>query len=169
VRSWSSPLIGHVRISVTSAIVSIPPLDLPGTVVFAGLRWLAKKEFHLTLLDRNAMEAVGRVGPPDALVRQAARGIEFTGHLTGGIWLLEEPPAKTLIGLADLDGARAFFGRLADSGARLEQPPFHVTLFTLGTSRGIGVHTMDELRSLGRELTAAEREDLLSRITAQGA
>jgi hypothetical protein len=165
-RAWDAPLTGHVRLGATSAIVSIPPLDLPATVEFAGLRWLAKKEFHLTLLDSAAMEAVGSIGPANALVSEAARGIEFAARLTGGIWMLEEPPARTLIALAELDGARGFFGRLADSGVRLEVPPFHVTLFTRGTSRGIGVHTMDELHALGRELAAGERKDLLARITA---
>lgn len=167
--AWGEPRTGRMRISATSAIIAIPPLELPPTIRFAGVHWLAKKEFHLTLLDRSAMEAVARAGSATALVREAAKGIELAARLTGELWMLEEPPARTLIARAELDGAAALLGRLAEAGVVIEEPPFHVTLYTLGTSRGIGIHTMKELRSLGRELDESERGELLARLTAPGA
>lgn len=162
-------LKGRVRVAATSAILSIPPLDLPSTVELSGSHWLAKKELHVTLLGRDAMESIGRGSRGPVVVRDAAKGMELEVRLTDELWLLEEPPASTIIARAEVPDAAELFAKISDaSGAKLEEPPYHVTLFTRGTSRGIGVHSLEELRSAGRELTDAERKRLLDQIRDRG-
>jgi hypothetical protein len=67
--------------------------------------------------------------------------------------------------MCDVSGADEFFAALErEFQTVIERPPYHVTLYTIGTLRGIGTATRAELERLGEPLTAPERDALLSVI-----
>jgi hypothetical protein len=67
--------------------------------------------------------------------------------------------------MCEVAGAEEFFAGLERHlQIGIERPPYHVTLYTIGTLRGIGVATRAELERLGEPLAAPERDALLSVI-----
>lgn len=137
------------------AFLALPSLELPPALDLFGETWRVKPEFHVTLL---GTEALRRAGNEEA--DRAARGLEFDVRLGQDFYRLDEGDARTLIVLCEVENGDSFFSRL---GWR-EQPPYHVTLYTIGTEIGIGLASHDDLARLGTPIRGAERDILLKAL-----
>lgn len=142
--------------------------EIPQVVNAAGRTWAAKEEFHVTLIGNEGLRwLVGEAGIADlaAIERAITRSLEgltFRVTLRDELWQLREGDARTIIRMADVDGAEEFFLRLEEElDLHIDRPPYHVTLYCLGTEKGIGVRSDTHLRTIGERLSATE---LLDRI-----
>jgi hypothetical protein len=122
-------------------IVHIPPLNIPPTLHYDDADWLAKKEFHVTLLDTETETLLGE--------RARKRGIRFEVVLRDEFWMLTKGRARSIIQMCDVRGAAEFYARLG-----IERPPLHVTLYTIGDRRGIGVASHVELERVGTRINS---------------
>ncbi|MDP9360818.1 MAG: hypothetical protein M3P29_05130 [Acidobacteriota bacterium] len=147
------------------AIVRFNYPPIPDVIHFAEIDWRAKREFHVTLLGSTTMRALiggGEVNADDA-IKRAAWKLAFTITLCDALWQMREKEMRTVIRMCDVGGAEEFFARLEEElQTPIERPPYHVTLYTIGTLRGIGIATRAELERLGREIAGAERDALMS-------
>jgi hypothetical protein len=123
-------------------ILHIPPLLIPPTIHFDGVEWLAKREFHVTMLNTESEELLGR-----RAISAAKKGLHFEVALRDEHWMLTKGRARSIIRVCDVAGADEFFARLG-----IEKPPLHVTLYTIGDRRGIGIATHDELDRIGARI-----------------
>lgn len=138
-------------------------LDFPKlqeTIDFLGARWTAKPEFHVTLIGKAAMRAlidelgILSLARVETAIVRARRNVPFRVHMRPELWLMREENARTIIQTCDVDGGETFFLRLENVLAlKIERPPYHVTLYTIGTHKGIGVASTAVLRDLGTLLT----------------
>ena len=100
---------------------------------------------------------MGLIDFPDleSAIRAAARGTKFTVELRDEFWLVTEDEAATIVRLCDVGSAEEFYRRFeTQTGRRIERPPYHVTLYTSGMSKGIGIVSANDLETLGRRLGA---------------
>lgn len=135
----------------------ILPLDeaAPGTAVeLDGDRFDPKSELHVTLvgtaLGRELRATLG--DRLDAATRPAFEALDWSLARTGEAALLRRPRGEaSIIEFVELP-AMAFFHRWLGEllGRQLPVPPPHVTLYTQGRDRGIGVPTPRALRTLLR-------------------
>lgn len=123
-------------------ILRIQPLTIPSTVDFDGAKWLAKREFHVTMLNAEQVTELG-----SRAVSSAKKGLRFEVTLRDEHWMLTKGRARSIIRMCDVAGSDEFFARLG-----IEKPPLHVTLYTIGDRRGIGVATHDELDRIGTRI-----------------
>jgi hypothetical protein len=140
-----------------------PPI--PDVIRMGDLDWRAKHELHVTLIGSTTMRALaeGRETSSDDAIKRAARNLTFTVTPRDELWQVNEKEAHTVIRMCDVGGADPFFARLEQElRSAIERPPYHVTLYTIGTLRGIGIATRAELERLGGEISGAERDALLS-------
>lgn len=161
---WDGPRLPvRFRCAETSAILQIEAPAVPNEIAFAGRTWRAKREFHVTLLGGEAMERISSAtDKPVTTIRRIARQARMAVEPKNSFWTLEEPPVATIIVECDVFGGRSFYDRIETSlGLRIDPPPFHITLFTSGAAKGIGVHTRVELEELGSRLNA-DQEALLA-------
>jgi hypothetical protein len=78
---------------------------------------------------------------------------------------MREEKTRTIVRMCDVAGAEEFFAGLErELQTATERPPYHVTLYTIGTLRGIGAATRAELERLGEPIAGPERDALLSVI-----
>jgi hypothetical protein len=142
---------------------SHPPI--PDVIRFRGDDFRAKREFHVTLLGSTTMRALtGERGvDADDVIRRAGKKLAFTITLRDELWHVREQETRTIIRMCDVNGADPFFARIeADLQSAIDRPPYHVTLYTIGTLRGIGIATHAELERLGEKIEGTERDALLS-------
>jgi hypothetical protein len=145
------------------AIVHFDHPAIPDVIRFAGADWRAKREFHITLAGSTAMRMLS--ADPDDAIKRAARRLTFRITLRDEFWQVREEKTRTIIRMCDVAGADEFFAGLErELQTVIERPPYHVTLYTIGTLRGIGIATRAELERLGEPITGAERDALLSVI-----
>jgi hypothetical protein len=145
------------------AIVPFEHPPIPDVIRFGGADWRAKREFHVTLAGTTTMRGV--TADADELVKRAAQGLVFTITLRDELWQIRENETQAIIRMCDLEGAEEFFLRLESEMLRaVARPPYHVTLYTIGTLRGIGIATDAELHRLGKQIIDPERTTLLSVI-----
>lgn len=162
-RLWPDGL-GHGRLLVApaSAIVRIEAPRLAPRLELAGRTFLAKREFHLTILGREKAgqlaAAAGGIEEAARLIRKAWRGASVRIEAGDELWMLDEPPIASIVLECRVEGGETFFRALSEAGALFEPPPWHVTLYLSGSGKGIGVHSVEELERLGRRLDADERE-----------
>jgi hypothetical protein len=145
------------------AIVHFDHPPIPDVIHFAGADWRAKREFHITLVGTTTMRTL----TPDAddVIKRAARRLTFGITVQDEFWHVREEKTRTIIRMCDVAGANEFFAGLErELQTIIERPPYHVTLYTIGTLRGIGVATRGELERLGEPLAVPERDALLSVI-----
>lgn len=161
---------GRLLVSPSSAIVRVEAPRIAPRLELAGRAFLAKREFHVTLLGREGSrrlaEAAGGSAQAARLVRKAWRGAAVRIEPGDELWMLDEPPAASIVLECRLQGGETFFETLSACGVVLEPPPFHVTLYLSGAGKGIGVHSAGELERLGRRLASHEREVFL--LAARG-
>lgn len=126
-------------------------------IEFDGRAFRAKSGFHVTLLGREILTRAGLIDFPDleSAIRSAARGVKFSVDFRDEYWLISEKQAGTIIRMCDVNGADEFYRNFeGQTGQVIERPPYHVTLYTSGTAKGIGVTTAGDLERLGRRLSA---------------
>lgn len=146
-----------------SAILHFIHPHIPDVIRFRDLDWRAKSAFHITLLGSAKMAAFigSRDVNADDAIERAARNLAFTITLRHELWHMREKERRSVIRMCDVDGAEEFFARLeSELQTPIERPPYHVTLYTIGTLRGIGIASRAELERLGEEI--AERDVLRS-------
>ncbi len=145
------------------AIVHFDHPPIPDVIHFAGADWRAKREFHITLAGTATMRTL--TPDPDDVIKRAARRLTFGITLRDEFWQVREEKTRTIIRMCDVSGADDFFAALErELQIVIERPPYHVTLYTIGTLRGIGVATRAELERLGEPMIEQERSALLSVI-----
>ena len=145
------------------AIVHFGHPPIPDVIHFAGADWRAKREFHVTLAGTTTMRDL--TPNADDVIKRAARRLTFGVTLRNEFWLVREEKTRAIIRMCDVDGAEYFFAGLErELQTVIERPPYHVTLYTIGTLRGIGVATRAEIERLGQPIEGAERNALLSVI-----
>jgi hypothetical protein len=145
------------------AIVHFDHPPIPDVIHFAGADWRAKREFHVTLAGATMMRDL----TPDAddVIKRAARRLTFRITPLDQLWEMREEKTRTIVRMCDVAGADEFFAGLErELQMAIERPPYHVTLYTIGTLRGIGVATRAELERLGEPIVGPERDALLSVI-----
>jgi len=141
------------------AIVHFEHPPIPDVIRFDGADWRAKREFHVTLAGTSA------IADADEMVKRAAHRISFAVTLRDELWQVRESETQTIIRMCDVNGAEEFFERLEREMLKaVARPPYHVTLYTIGTLRGIGIPTHVDLHRLGRQIIGPERDTLLSVI-----
>ena len=105
---------------------------------------------------------------PNARRRHQTRGAAARVHASRfatSSGIVREEKTRTIIRMCDVDGAEEFFAVLErNCRPSIERPPYHVTLYTIGTLRGIGIATRADLERLGEPIAGAERDALLSVI-----
>ncbi|HSY51322.1 MAG TPA: hypothetical protein VLC46_21135 [Thermoanaerobaculia bacterium] len=145
------------------AIIHFDHPPIPDVVHFAGADWRAKREFHVTLTGTTTMREL--TAEPDDVIKRAARSLTFTIVLRGELWHVRENDTRAIIRMCDVRGAEEFFARLeGELQIAVDRPPYHVTLYTIGTLRGIGLATGADLERMGQEITGPERDALMSVI-----
>lgn len=148
------------------ALLHLGFAKLPETITFAEAVWSAKPEYHVTLVGKGMMRSlVDELGLlslariETAIVR-ARRNVPFRVHMREELWWIEEEGARTIVQMCEVDGGETFFRRLDEAlGVEIPRPPYHVTLYTLRTRKGIGIASETVLRELGRRLTDDELKD----------
>jgi hypothetical protein len=145
------------------AIVHFDHPPIPDVIHFAGADWRAKREFHVTLAGATMMRTLAP--DPDDMIKRAARRLTFRITPTGEFWEMREENTRTIARMCEVAGAEEFFAGLErELQTVIARPPYHVTLYTIGTLRGIGVDTRAELERLGEPIAGPERDALLSVI-----
>jgi hypothetical protein len=145
------------------AIVHFDHPPIPDVIHFAGADWRAKREFHVTLVGSTMMRNL--IADPDDVIKRAARRLTFRISALDEFWLLREEKTQAIIRMCEVGGAEEFFAGLErELQIVIERPPYHVTLYTIGTLRGIGAATRAELERLGEPIAGPERDALLSVI-----
>ena len=145
------------------AIVHFDHPPIPDVIHFAGADWRAKREFHVTLAGATTLRDL----TPDAddVIKRAARRLVFRITPLDEFWEMREEKTRTIIRMCDVAGAEDFFAGLErELQTPIERPPLHVTLYTIGTLRGIGVASRAGLERLGTPIAGPERDALLSVI-----
>ncbi len=160
--------IGKLFCRPDGAIVHIVLPPMPPTLDFAGRTFRLKHEFHVTLLGRGILSRAGLLGTPDLekTIRGAARGLRFPVELDDALWIVEQGGAATIIRMCSVAASADFYEQFETrTGAKIERPPCHVTLYTSGTAKGIGIATAADLARFGKRLAGNDAERLLREIT----
>lgn len=145
------------------AVIHFAHPPIPDVIHFDGADWRAKREFHVTLAGTTTMRALS--SGPDEVIKRATTGLTFAITLRDEYWHLREDETRAIIRMCDVEGAEEFFVRLeSEMLMAIARPPYHVTLYTIGTLRGIGITTSAELHSLGKQIAGPERDALMSVI-----
>lgn len=145
----------RARIQIGSGIIlRISRLHLADELEMLGRSWRAKREHHVTLLNSDATRAVGF-----SRIDAARTGVRFDVHLRDELWIVFEGTAATLIRTCDVPQSASFFRSVG-----VPSPPLHVTLYTSGTLRGIGIPTTADLHRMGRRLSAEETSAALEQM-----
>ncbi|HEU5114234.1 MAG TPA: hypothetical protein VFT82_00535 [Candidatus Paceibacterota bacterium] len=122
-------------------------LTLPPRLRIFGSRFTRKGEFHVTLVSGDVVTEEVRVA-----AEKAAKGIRFRIGVEPSFFLVEKDygieSRRSIIASCLVAGAEEFNNRLyAQTGVIIDSVPYHVTLYTAGNSKGIGLTSQqDKLR-----------------------
>lgn len=140
-------------------------------VTFNGKTFNPKEELHITILSNEAAEILKEH------LQEKPEDIELVqGYVNHAGWVykkedcfyhvVQEPGVETIIQMVCVQGAESFYESLSGIvGHELPFPPTHVTLYMIGTEKGIGLPTQEVFDELVREevraaeITAAEHKD----------
>jgi hypothetical protein len=118
-----------------------------GEVAYRGRIFQPKEELHITILSRSAAETLKqrREGQPTDLdrVKQLIEDTDWSYRKRNEFYRVEEVPGiESIVQMVDAPSLSAFFRELSQiAGQELEPPPAHVTLYTRGNPKGIGLST----------------------------
>jgi hypothetical protein len=156
-RAWHPPWPGfNSRGSLVLPLPDARFLQMPEALSLQGIEFQRKREFHVTLLDREtgarirAQELAGGVRPS---VRELFEGEDWQCQRSDTRWLLrEEKPEGTvhsIIELLDMPALVRFRHNVGRAhGQPLPPTPAHVTLYVSGSETGIGLASKDEFQRL---------------------
>ncbi len=113
-----------------------------------------KIELHITIISQDAekvLRATAENAEMLARVQNLVSHTDWRFHKLSDFYhIVETPGVETLIQMVALPALPAFFEELSSLlGEHFHLPPTHVTLYTLGTEKGIGLPT----RAVFEELT----------------
>ncbi|AXK73289.1 hypothetical protein DWG18_14045 [Lysobacter sp. TY2-98] len=142
----------------------LPLADAPPTkgFDFDGRHFDAKKELHVTLVGRALGAELRRAFGErlDVATRPAFEALDWSCERTGQHRLIERADTggdgergtvASVIELVHLPALDWYYRWLGDLvGRQLAVPPAHVTLYTHGKTRGIGIPTARSLRAWSR-------------------
>jgi hypothetical protein len=153
-------------------VLPIPPRTWPPparAVTLDGLVFLPKRELHITLIgsELGARLRASVAAPSlDAAIAAAVAGQDWRFTRSGRLLRLQKSieddgttrTVGSIIELIDLPAMAPFHAALSRLiGQALPVPPAHVTLYTQGSAKGIGVPSDADLQALRvREVDAAE-------------
>jgi hypothetical protein len=158
-----TPIRGRLTRHGGSAILHFGHPPIPDVIRFGGEDWRAKREFHVTLTGTTTMQNL--TDDADNIIKGVARGLAFRIALGEELWRVTENETRTIIRMCGVDGAEKFFERLEERLQMvIERPPYHVTLYTIGTLRGIGLASRTDLERMGQKIAGQERTALMSVI-----
>jgi ribosomal protein S15P/S13E len=129
----------------------------PEGVRFEGRHFEAKDEVHITILSREAAEAVRqhleRYPQDEEQVRQLVDETNWEYRKLDSFYhIQEEPEVETIVQMVEVPGVDTFFKQVGHPvGQELELPPTHVTLYMRGTEKGIGIPTQAEFERLAQK------------------
>lgn len=156
-----------------------PPPTAP--VLLDGLHFVPKPELHVTLIGRalgqQLLASPGERRYRTLVARTAFESLDWSFARTGPLLRLEKHGAEggpddrmgALIELVELPAMAEFHRQLGLLlGRELQVPPPHVTLYTAGKSKGVGVPNANALREFTvREFRQAELVPDTCRVTAE--
>lgn len=136
------------------------------------LRWngsvfAPKPELHITICAARAGDALAA-----ALKQRADLADEVRAAIQAHDWRFTRQPqlahiakragVETLVQRVDLPALPAFYDLLRRwTGTVLEVPPAHVTLYTLGVPRGIGIATEADFQRMQRAILTFDQLEVL--------
>jgi hypothetical protein len=134
-------------------------LDRP--VRWGGRIFNPKSELHITIVSLDAAMVQSRTSADTAFRAQVEERITETDwrfrKLSAFYHVVESPGVETLIQLVEIPAMQGFFQKMsALFGVGFHVPPAHVTLYTLGTEKGIGLPTRAELDELAIRIDPVE-------------
>jgi hypothetical protein len=127
-----------------------------GAVEYREKTFQPKEELHITLVSRDAAEQVAAHLKQDPSAGRAIRRLiaetGWTYHRLDEYYhIVAEPGVETIVQMAAVPGVEALYRKLqALVGSPLEPPPTHITLYTLGIDKGIGLPTRAEFDRLAK-------------------
>jgi hypothetical protein len=133
-------------------------------VTLEGRRFEPKDEVHITILSREAAEAVRQHLEENPEQGERLRRLIDETHwefqkLDSFYHVWEEPEAETIIQMVEVPGLPAFFKRVGEMVVKeIEPPPAHVTLYLRNTEKGIGLPTQAVFEQLVQK--QVQRSDL---------
>jgi len=156
-RAWHPPWPGFS--SRGSLLLPLPDArfaQMPEALSLEGIEFQRKREFHVTLLDREtgarirAQELAGGVRPS---VRELFEGEDWQCRRSDARWLLREQlpegTVHSIIELLDMPALVRFRHNVGWAhGQPLPPTPAHVTLYVAGSESGIGLASKEEFQRL---------------------
>ena len=156
-RAWHPPWPGFT--SRGSLLLPLPDArfaQMPEAIALDGIEFQRKREFHVTLLDREtgarirAQELAGGVRPS---VRELFEGEDWQCQRSDVRWLLREHQpdgtVHSIIELLDMPALVRFRHNVGWAhGQPLPPTPAHVTLYVAGSGIGIGLASKEEFQRL---------------------
>ena len=155
--AWHPPWPGfNARGSLLLPLPPEPFVELAPALEFEGVHYARKREFHVTVLDRDTgtrlrtRELASAVRPT---LRELFEGEDWSWRPGGKRWLLREDKdgvrVHSIIELVDLPALARFRHNAGwAQGERLPPVPAHVTLYTAGNDIGIGLSSNEQFRKL---------------------
>jgi hypothetical protein len=116
-------------------LLPVERLPIAPGIQFDGREWLAKREFHVTLLNEERAKELGR-----RALSRAKSGLDLRVRLRDEYMRAVKGRAQSILRMCDVDAAAELYSRLG-----IDPPPLHVTLYTFGDGRGIGIASHAEL------------------------
>ena len=147
---------GYMHVPVPSELFQ----NMPDTLAVDGTELKIKSEFHISLfeLEHLASFLVQATEKSFEEVQEnvlsifssyvAKKPMTFTGFLDD-FRVVEKEERKSIVVRCQMENLNGFFEALESTfGASVYRQPAHVTIYTLGHNKGIGIHTVEEIESL---------------------
>ena len=123
-----------------------------------------KDKLHLTVIgfkQGKLLKAALKANPElateiEELAMTAAWGVKLTGerYKLSKLYDGEDTPRESIIEMLQCSGIEDFFTRINSlTGLDLHEQPPHVTLFTKGNPKGIGITSAEEIEELGKPIS----------------
>ena len=133
--------------------------NIPDTLVVDGTELGIKSEFHISLFELEYLASflVSATEKSFEEVQEnvlsifssyvAKKPITLTGFLDD-FRVVEKEERKSVVVRCQMENLNGFFEALESTvGASVYRQPAHVTIYTLGHNKGIGIHTNEEMES----------------------
>lgn len=142
--------------------VIIPTNGKPQKFIFNGENYIIKNEQHVTLvgtsmkLDKKIKE-IHKLSNKEASIKlqealiKAKSSLSFTISLLNDFRIVTNGDRKSIIQMCNVTNSKEFYENLEkELGIHIEEPPFHVTLYTKDGTEGIGIPSMAVLNLISK-------------------